>query len=100
MTLIAAVEAYRMVGWESSYHCILTLYEDFEKLRIANEKVSVHDWLHSNLKAVCRTTLSMRMETAPQTCYRFIDPQTNTLSNSITRRFPNKSCCSVRFFCS
>lgn len=38
MTLIAAVEAYRMVGWESSYHCICSLYEDFQRLAVANSK--------------------------------------------------------------
>lgn len=43
MTLIAAVEAYRMVGWESSYKCIVSLYEDFEALRVANEKDDATD---------------------------------------------------------
>lgn len=38
MTLIAAVEAYKMVGWESSYKCLCALYEDFNNLREANSK--------------------------------------------------------------
>lgn len=38
MTVIAAVEAYRMVGWESSYKCLCELYEDFSAIRDANSK--------------------------------------------------------------
>jgi len=38
MTLIAAVEAYRLVGWESSYKCLLDLYRDLEAVVHANAK--------------------------------------------------------------
>jgi hypothetical protein len=38
MTVIAAVEAYKLVGWESSHRCIVSLCEDFQALRAANEK--------------------------------------------------------------
>jgi hypothetical protein len=40
MTLIAAVEAYRMCGWESSAECISMLYRDFQAIKAANDKVS------------------------------------------------------------
>lgn len=39
MTLIAAVEAYRLTGWESTHKCIVDLYEDFQKVAEANKKV-------------------------------------------------------------
>ncbi len=39
MTLIAAVEAYRMTGWESTHQCVLDLYADLQKVLIANQKV-------------------------------------------------------------
>ena len=38
LTLIAAVEAYKMVGYESSLKCITTLIEDFKKVVEANKK--------------------------------------------------------------
>ncbi len=40
MTLIAAIEAYRMVGWESTYKCLRDLYVDFKAVYEANAKVS------------------------------------------------------------
>lgn len=40
MTLIAAVEAYRMCGWESSADCLAMLYRDFEAIKAANDKVN------------------------------------------------------------
>jgi hypothetical protein len=39
MTLIAAVEAYRMCGWESSAECLSMLYRDFQAIKDANDKV-------------------------------------------------------------
>jgi hypothetical protein len=38
LTLIAAVEAYKMVGYESSLLCISNLMEDFKKVVAANKK--------------------------------------------------------------
>jgi hypothetical protein len=42
MTLIAAVEAYRQTGWESTYNCVMDLYHDFQKVRAASQKVSFY----------------------------------------------------------
>lgn len=39
MTLIAAVEAYRLTGWESTYQCLHDLYIDLQKVIEANQKV-------------------------------------------------------------
>ena len=39
MTLIAAVEAYRTTGWESTYECLTHLYTDFCAIIEANKKV-------------------------------------------------------------
>eukprot|EP00604_Paraphysomonas_vestita_P001877 CAMPEP_0174821670 /NCGR_PEP_ID=MMETSP1107-20130205/9172_1 /TAXON_ID=36770 /ORGANISM="Paraphysomonas vestita, Strain GFlagA" /LENGTH=244 /DNA_ID=CAMNT_0016038953 /DNA_START=313 /DNA_END=1047 /DNA_ORIENTATION=+ len=38
MTLIAAVEAYRLTGWESTYQCLHDLYIDLQKVIEANQK--------------------------------------------------------------
>lgn len=38
MTLIAAVEAYRLTGWESTYNCVMDLYHDFQKVADASKK--------------------------------------------------------------
>jgi len=43
MTLIAAVEAYRMTGWESTHQCVLDLYTDLQKVLIANQKDDSRD---------------------------------------------------------
>lgn len=43
MTLIAAVEAYRMTGWQSTHQCILDLYTDLQKVLIANQKDDTRD---------------------------------------------------------
>ncbi len=41
MTLIAAVEAYRMTGWEATHQCVLDLYADLQKVLVANQKVNL-----------------------------------------------------------
>ena len=38
MTLIAAVEAYRMTGWDSTQKCLVDLYRDFQNVYAANKK--------------------------------------------------------------
>lgn len=38
VTLIAAVEAYRMIGFESTYNCIVMLIEDFNKVIEVSKK--------------------------------------------------------------
>lgn len=38
VTLIAAFEAYRLSAWESTYECIMHLYDDFKKVEAANRK--------------------------------------------------------------
>jgi hypothetical protein len=40
MTVIAAVEAYRLTGWESTQKCLVDLYTDFQKVADASKKVS------------------------------------------------------------
>ena len=74
MTLIAAVEAYRMVGWESSYKCLCSLYEDFNALKDANEKVSflVLFTPYRCYNSVTRMMLSMRMGTELLMCFRYL----------------------------
>jgi hypothetical protein len=39
MTVIAAVEAYRLTGWESTQKCLVDLYHDFLKVADASKKV-------------------------------------------------------------
>lgn len=38
LTLIAAVEAYRIIGWQSTYKCIKDLYDDFLKFYEVNKE--------------------------------------------------------------
>jgi hypothetical protein len=37
LTIVAAVEAYRQVGYETTYRCIHELIEDYHKLTVANK---------------------------------------------------------------
>jgi hypothetical protein len=43
LTLIAAVEAYRMVGFDATYNCIVMLIEDFKKIVEATKKDDSED---------------------------------------------------------
>lgn len=43
LTLIAAVEAYRLTGWKSTAACVEALLDDFQKLKLANEKDDEED---------------------------------------------------------
>lgn len=43
LTLIAAVEAYRMVGYETTLQCLKDLYDDFNKFLAANKEDDSRD---------------------------------------------------------
>lgn len=43
LTLIAAVEAYRMCGYETTFNCIKSLIDDFNKIVEANKKDDAKD---------------------------------------------------------
>ena len=43
LTLIAAVEAYRMCGYETTFNCLKSLYDDFNKILEANKKDDAKD---------------------------------------------------------
>lgn len=47
VTLIAAVEAYRMCGYETSVRCVTDIYEDFEKFIEANKEDDNKDEDHN-----------------------------------------------------
>lgn len=52
LTLIAAVEAYKMVGYESTAECVRQLYEDFQKVAAASKKDDERDDNNDGVKDV------------------------------------------------
>ena len=54
MTLIAAVEAYRLTGWESTYKCLHELYLDLMQVVEANKKVCYSFFLYSSFTTTRR----------------------------------------------
>lgn len=59
MTLIAAVEAYRLTGWESTHKCIMDLYSDFQKVAEASRKVQLSRFIVQLIRMILLMIIMM-----------------------------------------
>lgn len=74
LTLIAAVEAYRMVGFESTYNALHQLYEDFHKVVEANKKDDSVDADGDGVKDVKQISHAQLVKRKTLVFLRTIDP--------------------------
>lgn len=74
MTLIAAVEAYRNIGWEPTRLCLVSLYEDFQTIQIANKKDDEVDADGDGVADVKQISASSLMTRKTLLFLRTIDP--------------------------
>jgi hypothetical protein len=74
LTLIAAFEAFRMCGYDSTMKCVRELLDDFEKVRAANAKDDARDEDGNGVKDVVEVSPSELLKRKTLLFLRTIDP--------------------------
>lgn len=82
LTLIAAVEAYRMCGYETTVGCIRELYEDFQRLAVASAKDDAKDENNDGVPDVLQVTKQELLMRKTLLFLKTVDPKrvTNALA--------------------
>ena len=81
LTLIAAVEAYRMCGYETTVNCIRELYGDFQKFAAANAKDDAKDDDNDGVADVLQVSKQELLMRKTLLFLRTVDPK--RVSNAI-----------------
>lgn len=75
VTLIAAVEAYKLCGYETSINCIKNLYEDFQRFNLANKADDLADDNHDGTADVQQINKSELARRKTLLFLRTVDPK-------------------------
>jgi len=73
-TLLAAVEAYRLCGYQQTKNCLLDLYENYIKVREENEKDDLVDDDHDGIPDVQQITSKQLVTRKLSLAFKSMDP--------------------------